>query len=132
MALLEIPLPISVCSICGHGEWEQVTRPGKRVSVCATQHFTIVLARQIGVLVSWMERSGLVGSSRRRLEQQSRQSGGGPRNTACETWAHEAGQTDSNLQRYGVKVVVLTSTIPSVQRHAGSEAQEASVVIRYR
>jgi hypothetical protein len=57
---LEIPFSISVCSICGHGEWEHVTPSGKRVSVCATQHFTIVLARQIGVLVSWVEESGSI------------------------------------------------------------------------
>ena len=37
-----------------------VTPSGKRVSVCATQHFTIVLARQIGVLVSWVEESGSI------------------------------------------------------------------------
>jgi len=55
---MEIPTPISVCSICAHGEWEHVTPSGKRVPVCATQHFTIVLARQLGVLVSWMDGVG--------------------------------------------------------------------------
>jgi hypothetical protein len=55
---MEIPTPISVCSICAHGEWEHVAPSGKRVPVCATQHFTIVLARQLGVLVSWVDGVG--------------------------------------------------------------------------
>jgi hypothetical protein len=55
---MEIPTPISVCSICAHGESEHVAPSGKRVPVCATQHFTIVLARQLGVLVSWMDGVG--------------------------------------------------------------------------
>ena len=39
---------------------KMVTPSARPVSVCATQHFTIVLARQIGVRVSWMDRSGCI------------------------------------------------------------------------
>ena len=39
---------------------KMVTPSARPVSVCATQHFAIVLARQIGVRVSWMDRSGCI------------------------------------------------------------------------